>query len=60
CEEYISARLNDGPIKKIVPGSSRDQIFDHIEDRNLDSYRDILTEGKSVFEPSKRIPYGRR
>ncbi|MDD3681757.1 MAG: carbon-nitrogen hydrolase family protein [Mesotoga sp.] len=60
CEEYISARLNNDPIKKIIPGSSRDQIFDHLEDRNLDSYKGILTEGKSAFEPSKRIPYGRR
>ena len=60
CEEFVSAELDEDPIKKIVPGTSRDQIFDHIEDRNLDSYRDILAEGKSVFEPSKRIPYRRR
>lgn len=60
CEEFVSAMLEADPIRKITPGASRDQIFDHIEDRNLDSYKGILSEGKSAFQPSKRIPYRRR
>ncbi len=30
-------------------------IFDHLQDRNLDAYRDILQPGRSRFEPAKRI-----
>lgn len=60
CEEYIYAELDGDPIKKIIPGSNRDQIFDHIQDRNVASYRGILTEGKSPFEPARRIPFRRR
>jgi hypothetical protein len=32
-------------------------IFDHLEDRNLEVYKDILKEAKSPFEPAKRISY---
>ena len=31
-------------------------IFDHLEDRNLAAYRDILRPGRSRFEPAKRVP----
>lgn len=59
CDEFIVKDLDPDPIKSIYPGSSRPQIFDHVEDRNLKSYNGILSPGKSRFEPSKRIPYKR-
>jgi hypothetical protein len=31
-------------------------IFDHLEDRNLAAYRDILTPARSRFEPARRVP----
>lgn len=54
--EFIYAQLDADPIKTIYPGGSTPQWFDHIEDRNLRSYRNILNSGKSAFEPAKRIP----
>lgn len=58
-EEIIAAKLNPDPIKYVTYGSKSPMIFDHIEDRNINVYKDILKEGKSVFEPYKRIPYKR-
>jgi len=43
----------------VLPNTSSPQIFDHLEDRNLSSYVGILTQGRSAFEPAKRIPYHR-
>ena len=60
CDEFIHAELDPDPIKKIIPGSNRDQIFDHIQDRNTEAYTGILEEGKSAFEPARRIPFRRR
>lgn len=56
-EEIIAAKLNPDPIKYISYGTKSPMIFDHLEDRNVEVYKDILTEGKSDFEPSRRIPY---
>jgi predicted amidohydrolase len=58
-EEYCFARLDPDPLRFVAPGSSAEQNFDHIEDRNLKSYAGILTEGRCPFEPARRIPYGR-
>ena len=30
--------------------------FDHLEDRNLQLYEEILKEARSRFEPGKRFP----
>ncbi|NLZ14213.1 MAG: carbon-nitrogen hydrolase family protein [Thermotogaceae bacterium] len=54
--EYIWATLTPDPIKTIYPGSSIPQWFDHIEDRNIRSYEGILEDGRSAFDPAKRIP----
>ena len=35
-------------------GSKTPMIFDHLADRNLAAYRNILTPAKSRFEPGKR------
>lgn len=58
-EEIIAAKLNPNPIKYVSYGTKTPMIFDHIEDRNVGVYKEILNVGKSSFEPSKRIPYKR-
>lgn len=59
CDEFIWAELDPDPIRTVVPSTSSPQCFDHIEDRNLGSYSGILEQGRSAFEPAKRIPYNR-
>ena len=56
-EEIIYAKLDPDPIKYVSWGTKTPMIFDHLEDRNVGVYREILTEAKSGFEPSRRIPY---
>jgi len=56
-EEIISAKLDPNPLKHVTYGSNSPMIFDHLEDRNLEVYKDILKEAKSPFEPAKRISY---
>ncbi len=56
-EEIISVKLDPNPIKHVTYGAKSPMIFDHIEDRNVGVYKDILKEGKCAFEPSRRIPY---
>lgn len=52
-EEIISARLDPDPLRYITWGSRAPQNFDHLEDRNLELYRQSL-------EPAKaRFPIGR-
>ncbi len=58
-EEIISAKLDPNPLKHVTYGSNSPMIFDHLEDRNLEVYKDILKEAKSPFEPAKRISYNR-
>lgn len=59
-EEIIAAELDPQPLKYVTYGSKSPQIFDHLEDRNVKLYRDILKEGRSGFEPSRRIPYRKK
>ena len=59
CDEYVWAELDPDPIKTVVPNASAPQWFDHLEDRNINSYSGILNQGKSSFEPARRIPYAR-
>ncbi|MCL2699717.1 MAG: carbon-nitrogen hydrolase family protein [Defluviitaleaceae bacterium] len=56
-EEIISAKLDPDPIKYITYGSKAPMMFDHLEDRNVSVYKEILQEGKSSFEPYRRIAY---
>ncbi len=56
-EEIISAKLDPEPLKYVSYGTLSPQIFDHLEDRNIGVYREILTPAKSAFEPARRIPY---
>jgi len=58
-EEIISAKLDPDPLKQVTYGANSPMIFDHLEDRNLEVYKDILKKAKSPFELAKRIPYKR-
>jgi predicted amidohydrolase len=55
-EEIIAAKLDPDPMRYITWGSKSLQTFDHLEDRNLTLYEEILKEARSRFEPGKRFP----
>jgi predicted amidohydrolase len=55
-EEIVAAELDPDPIKTVTYGARTPMIFDHLEDRNLAAYRDILTPARSRFEPARRVP----
>lgn len=55
-EEIIAAKLDPDPLRYITWGSKSVQPFDHLEDRNLELYEEILKEARSRFEPGKRFP----
>jgi predicted amidohydrolase len=55
-EEIVAAELDPDPIKTVTYGARTPMIFDHLEDRNLAAYGDILTPARSRFEPAKRVP----
>jgi predicted amidohydrolase len=55
-EEIIAARLDPDPLRHVTWGSKSLQTFDHLEDRNLELYEEILREARSRFEPGKRFP----
>ena len=55
-EEIISAKLDPDPMRYITWGSKTLQTFDHLEDRNLELYKEgILKEARSKFEPGRRV-----
>lgn len=54
-EEVVFAELDPDPLKRLTYGAATPMIFDHLQDRNLHAYRDILRPGRSRFEPAKRI-----
>jgi predicted amidohydrolase len=60
CDEYVWASLEPDPIRTVIPNTSSPQIFDHIEDRNIEAYAGILDSGRCSFEPARRIPYNTR
>jgi beta-ureidopropionase len=55
-EEIIAARLDPDPLRYVTWGSRSLQTFDHLEDRNLKLYEEILKEAVSRFTPGKRFP----
>ncbi len=59
-EEIIYAELNPNPLRYVTWGSKSPMTFDHLEDRNIHLYGDLLKEAKSPFDPSERIPYKKR
>jgi predicted amidohydrolase len=54
-EEVVFAELDPDPIKRVTYGASSPMIFDHLQDRNLDSYRGVLEPGRSRFEHAGRV-----
>jgi predicted amidohydrolase len=58
-EEIITALISPDPIKYVTYGAKSPMIFDHLQDRNVGVYGEILNSGQSTFEPSRRIPYKR-
>lgn len=55
-EDIIAAELDPEPLKRISYGSVSPMIFEHLEDRNLAAYGDVLTPARSRFEPARRVP----
>jgi len=53
-EEIISAELDPDPIKRITYGANSPMLFDHLQDRNLAAYGEILKPARSRFEPARR------
>lgn len=56
-EEIIAVELDPDPIRRITYGANSPMIFDHLEDRNLAAYENILTPARSRFEPARRVEY---
>jgi predicted amidohydrolase len=54
-EEIIAAKLDPDPLRYVTWGSKSLQTFDHLEDRNLELYEEILKEARSRFELGKRF-----
>lgn len=55
-QEIIAAKLNPDPLRHITWGSKSLQTFDHLEDRNLELYEEIVREARARFEIGKRFP----
>ena len=52
--EVIAVELDPDPIKRLTYGAQTPMIFDHLQDRNLAAYENILTPARSRFEPARR------
>ena len=55
-EEIVSAKLDPDPLRYPTFGTKALQSFDHLQDRNLELYKESLKEAKSRFEIGKRLP----
>ena len=54
-EEIIAAKLDPDPLRYVTWGSKSLQVFDHLQDRNLELYKESLKEARSRFEPGERL-----
>jgi predicted amidohydrolase len=54
-EEIVAAKLGPDPLRYVTWGSKSLQVFDHLQDRNLELYEEILREARSRFEPGERL-----
>jgi deaminated glutathione amidase len=52
-EQWVAARLDPAAFETVSPGSSLPQVFDHLEDRNVDLYAkhadDLTAEATAPF-----------
>lgn len=55
-EEIVAAKLDPDPLRHVTWGSKSLQMFDHLEDRNLELYKESLVEARSRFEIGQRLP----
>jgi predicted amidohydrolase len=55
-EEIIAATLSPDPLRHVTTGSHSPQLFDHLEDRNIELYEEILKHARSRFEIGERVP----
>jgi predicted amidohydrolase len=53
-EEIIAAKLDPDPLRYVTWGSKSPQYFDHLSDRNLELYEEILREARSRFRIGRR------
>jgi beta-ureidopropionase len=53
-QEVVFAELDPDPIKRITYGAVSPMTFDHLQDRNLAAYGNVLTPARSRFEPANR------
>jgi predicted amidohydrolase len=58
-EEIVAAKLDPDPMRYVTWGSKSEQVFDHLEDRNLELYAEILRKARSRFEIGKRLERNR-
>ena len=54
-EEIVAAKLDPDPLRHPTFGTKALQSFDHLEDRNLELYKESLKEARSRFEIGKRL-----
>jgi len=54
AEEIVAATLDPDPLRHVGWGSKSPQYFDHLEDRNLELYEEILKEARSRFNIGRR------
>ncbi len=55
-DDLIYAEMSPNPLGRVSYGSDAPMLFDHLEDRNVQSYtRDLFRPARSPFNPSKRI-----
>jgi len=54
-EEIVAACLDPDPLRYITWGSKSLQVFDHLQDRNLEAYEGLLTPARSRFDPGQRL-----
>ncbi len=54
-EEIVSAKLDPDPLRYVTWGSKNEQVFDHLQDRNLELYQASLQEARSRFEIGRRL-----
>ena len=52
-EEIVSAELDPDPLRYVTQGSREPMLYNHIENRNLAVYTNILRDGKSPFPTVK-------
>lgn len=48
-EEIIAAKLDPDPLRYVTWGSKSPQVFNHLEDRNLELYRESLEKARPRF-----------